>query len=54
MGDSPTPDLESLIKLHKRSQLFVGVHNEALTIAPVSPKSFTLTRPFEAAFESGW
>jgi hypothetical protein len=33
MGDSPTPDLESLIKFQKRSQLFIGAHNETLSVA---------------------
>jgi hypothetical protein len=32
MGDSPTPDLESLIKFHKRRQLFIGTPDETLSV----------------------
>jgi hypothetical protein len=32
MGDSPTPDLESLIKFHKRSQPFIRTRNKTISV----------------------
>jgi hypothetical protein len=47
MGDSPTPDLESLIKFHKRRQLFIGTPDETLSVVAKRQQSrlFVLRDP---------
>jgi hypothetical protein len=34
-GSHPCRDSDSRLKFHKRSQLFIGVHNETLTVVAV-------------------